>query len=301
MNGYVASVVETDREDGYIWSQMPQLSVNLTSKYTYQYGYRGEIEEIEEIVQLLGGFTYRNDIKMIGWKGFEYKKSDPCTTMCWTTSLTVPSDSSQWLESKYTPLVIPRQKMQLVAVQQSKNFLIHFYSPEHIIIVIDEQTQRFCSFSTKSVTFNRYANCAVVGTDIFFVSEDKMAKVENFNTLLIHKRILEQSKQLQMFLISFDINVPHADSTLFVVHNTLCTVGGYDRTHDEPFSDIYQYDQGTKRWNRCGLSSVSRYGPSVVVFTDKNQKESVFVAGGFKGKDVPCSVIEELSVVVKAA
>ena len=95
------------------------------------------------------------------------------------------------------------------------------------------------------------------------------------------------------------IKAPHGNSTLFVVQNTLCAVGGCDEGYDEPFSDIHQFDHSTTRWIECGFSTVSHYGVSAVVFTDKNQKESVFIAGGFKGKDMPCSVIEELSVVVK--
>ena len=53
---------------------------------------------------------------------------------------------------------------------------------------------------------------------------------------------------------------------------------------------------GTQEWNECGVSSVSRYAASVVTFTDRKQKEAVFIAGGFKGKDMPCSIIEVLTI-----
>ena len=89
--------------------------------------------------------------------------------------------------------------------------------------------------------------------------------------------------------------MPHANSTLFTVKDTLCVVGGCDDKY-EPFCEIYQFDQSSRVWNECGVSSVSCYGASVVVFTDRNQKEAVFIAGSFKGKDMPCSIIEVLTV-----
>ena len=77
-------------------------------------------------------------------------------------------------------------------------------------------------------------------------------------------------------------------------------MGGCDKDY-EPFSDIYQFDQDIQEWIQCGFSTVSRFGASVVVFTDGNNKEAVFVAGGFKGgDDIPCSIIEKLSVIVKS-
>ena len=43
---------------------------------------------------------------------------------------------------------------------------------------------------------------------------------------------------------------------------------------------------------------MSRYAVQVVVFKGKNEKESVFVAGGFKQVNEPCSVIESIPVEV---
>ena len=54
---------------------------------------------------------------------------------------------------------------------------------------------------------------------------------------------------------------------------------------DESFSDIYQLDPlNTSSWHLCGLSTVSRYGVSVVVFTDY---EAIFIAGGLRGTVYP--------------
>jgi len=44
---------------------------------------------------------------------------------------------------------------------------------------------------------------------------------------------------------------------------------------------------------------VSCFGASVVVFTDRDKKEAIFIAEGFKANDVPCSIIEKLSVIAK--
>lgn len=75
-------------------------------------------------------------------------------------------------------------------------------------------------------------------------------------------------------------------------------MGGCDQD-DEPFSDMYHFDPLNNSRHLCGLSTVSRYGVSVVVFTDKNHCEAIFIAGGFKGDSIPCSVIEKVSVLVK--
>jgi len=162
-------------------------------------------------------------------------------------------------------------------------------------MVTDEEKQQSCSFLTDSVTFDRYVNCTINGADLFIVSGDKMTKIEKFTHLLFANIFL----QIKEYSIKFDLSVPHANSTLFVIRDTLCIVGGCDEDC-EPFSDIYQFDQSTQVWNECGSSTVSCFGASVVVLTDRNEKEAVFIAGGFKGKNMPCSIIEVLSVNCKS-
>ena len=138
-------------------------------------------------------------------------------------------------------------------------------------MVIDEEKKQSCLFSTDSVTFDGHVSCAVVGDGLFIVSGDKMAQVEKFTHLLVTSASIDQNATV---LISFDLTVPHANSTLFAIQDTLCVVGGSDDKY-EPFSEIYQFDQQTKEWNECGVSSVSHYSASVITFTDKNQKEGV--------------------------
>ena len=312
MGGYVATPVELDREDGYIWSPMPQLNL--------QQGYG---RNVTKSVKVCGGYTSGDKIKLFGLV-YEQRNnpgsvcfSSNCTTNCWTTSLTVPT--LHWSEITTTIAVVPKGIMppfdKLAAIQKCKRYVVYFYLPDQYyyklegtvvvaaedflslksqsrIMVIDEEKKQSCLFLTDSVTFDGHVSCAVVGDDLFIVNEYKMAQVEKFTNLLVASASIDQNTT---FSISFDLTVPHANGTVFAVHNTLCVVGGCDDKY-EPFSEIYQFDQQTKEWNECGVSSVSRYGASVVAFTDRNQKEGVFIAGGFKGKDMPCSIIEVLAV-----
>ena len=311
MGGCVATLVEVDRKDGYIWSPMPHLTLQLSKP-----------GDIAGSVEILGGYAYGEEVKLFGtidepkvdvyFRGSKTKYKNDYTTKCWNTSLTIPF-------SCWSSIVVPEAKISpkyLVSAQKCKQYIIHFYSPatyckksnifmvrtlgqqtgllsESVLVVTDDEKKQSCLFSTDSVTFDGHVSSAVVGDDLFILSKDKMAKVENFTHLLVASAA--NTDQNTQFTISFDLTVPHANSTLFVVQDTLCVVGSCDDNH-EPFSDIYQFDQGTQEWNECGVSSVSRYAVSVVTFTDRNQKEAVFIAGGFKGKDVPCSIIEVLSI-----
>ena len=201
----------------------------------------------------------------------------------------------------------------MATVQKCQQYVIYFHLPKHfreywrtiggqehhhqfsesVLIISDEGNKQLCLFLTDSVTFDGHVSSAVVGDDLFILSGDKMAKVEKFTHLLVASAA--NTDQSTKYSISFDLTVPHTNSTLFVVQDTLCVVGGCDDNY-EPFSDIYQFDQGTQEWNECGVSSVSCYAASVVTFTDRKQKEAIFIAGGFKGKDMPCSIIEILTI-----
>ena len=262
-------------------------------------------------LQLCGGYVCGEEIKVFGIVALQqvgYLKR--YTTKCWNTCLTRPF--SEWSENTSTTALSPQIKTPpinyLAAVRNCKQYVIYFYLPNKLrmknvkeqfssntLIVSDKEKNQSCLFSTDSVSFDGPVSCAVVGADLFIVSRNKMAKVEKFAYLLVAR-----TDQSTMFSISFDLNVPHANGTLFVVQDTLCVVGGCDNNY-EPFSEIYQFDQSAQEWNECGVSAVSRYGASVVLFTDRKNKEAVFIAGGFKGKDVPCGIIELLAVNVRSA
>ena len=309
MSGCVATLVEVDNEDGYIWSPMPHVTLQLL---------KTEDNYIEGSIQICGGYTSREEIKLLGivteTMGPGYLNGDNYTPKHWTTSLAMPF--SKWSENATFIAPAANQKVKipskfLAAVQKCKQFVIYFYLTDHFrstlvfghkgrhpfsesaIIINDEENKQSCLFLTDSVTFDGHVSSAVVGDDLFLLSRDKMAKVEKFTHLLVASAA--NTDQNTKFTISFDLTVPHTNSTLFVIQDTLCVVGGCDDNY-EPFSDIYQFDQGTQEWNECGVSSVSRYAASVVTFTDRKQKEAVFIAGGFKGKDMPCSIIEVLTI-----
>ena len=285
--GTSATLVEgVDKEDSYIWSPMPQMHLKLQIK-----------ENTKGSLRLCGGYADGQEIKMVGivnvpeyyFRSYRTKGYYACTVRvdCWATSLTTPSQCEAWSQSSL-PVSC---SSELLSIQQCHQYVIFFYSNKIAIINVNENSQQLTLHS--SVYFNRHDNCAVVGTNMFIVNKHKMAKVENLGDLLTGG-----DDNTEKVPLLFDLDIPHANGTLFVVQDTLCIIGGCDDDY-EPFSDIYQFNQDTKEWIQCGFSTVSRFGASVVVFTDRNQKEVVFVAGGFKGNDIPCSIIEELSVIVK--
>jgi len=287
INGHVVNVLETDQEDGYIWSYMPQLNhndVKLFGGYASgdkikMFGIVKQTTNINDHTTKIGTKRPRREQHSISTSTTNYK--------CWTTSLTNPSKSF-WSESEFYYTPTDPISIELQAVQCHKHFVIYFYS-DCTFLITNEHNQKSCHFSTDSVNFNRYVSCAIIGADMFIVSENKMAKVGNFEKLLVNH-------QNDLHSVSFDIEVIHTDSTLFVVQDALCAVGGHDQFYEDPFSEIYQFIESAQKWDECGSIAVPRFGASVVVFSDKNHRESVFIAGGFKGENRPCSVIEKLSV-----
>jgi len=95
MSGCVATIGELDRENGYIWSTMPQLSIQLQKKGSikvrggYTCGERINILGIVDIPQAKDSKIGHGANKRMGYR-HKY------TTKCWNTSLATPS--SHWLE-----------------------------------------------------------------------------------------------------------------------------------------------------------------------------------------------------------
>ena len=75
-------------------------------------------------------------------------------------------------------------------------------------------------------------------------------------------------------------------------------IGGCDED-TEPFSEIYQFVPAGQERKVVGHLTVSRYGTSAVVVTDKNNQQAVFIAGGFKGEGIQCNVIEQIPIITK--
>ena len=277
-----------NKDSSYIWSAMPEMNLQLRMQ-----------GNIKGSVKLCGGYVHGEEIRTVGivfvpeyvtCRGLKSNYRSKSTTYCWATSLTTPSQCETWSDCSELPHTFFGQL--LMSVQQCQQYVIYFYSNQFTVTNIENQRSR--SFSTEDEDLSRHVNCAVVDTTLFIINDNKMAMVKNFSESLHNEDVECDTTEVQ-----FQIDVPHANSTLFVVHDTLCVVGGCDEDY-EPFSNIYRFDQGTQEWIEFGYSTVSRYGASVVVFTERNQKEIVFIAGGFKGNDMPCSVIEKLSTITKS-
>ena len=157
-------------------------------------------------------------------------------------------------------------------------------------ITINDKQNEHCTGQIKSSErFNQYVKCAMIKDDLYVISEDKMIVIQNLD-----KKVIEVKGE-NTLSPDFEIPTPHLDSTPFVVQDVLFIIGGRD-SHHEPFPDIYQFDHNTRSWQIHGRTTVSRYAAQVVVFKGKNEKESVFIAGGFKQAKDPCSVIESIPV-----
>ena len=291
MNGCIATVVEgVDDEDCYVWSPMAQLNVRLSVN-----------DNVNGTIKLCGGYACDEKIKMFGElskpeyssqmlssKGYYMSKVVP---QYWVTSLSTPSQCHHWLE--HTP---DSPRLNLLSVQKCLQYVVHFYLYNNFTI-IDESQGTSCSFSTGSIHMNQHVKCTLIDEDLFIISTNKMAKLEKFRKFLSSTTNNQTTSPKE---IEFSYDVPHINSTPFVVQGSLFVIGGCDRDY-EPFSDIHQFDYYNGTWSLCGLSTVSRYGVSVVVFTDKNQCQAIFIAGGFKGDNIPCSVIEKLSVISQSS
>ena len=196
---------------------------------------------------MCGGYTCREEIKVFGnisIPTFVWGQYQACKygTKCWTTSLTIPF--MHWSKNDPTIALAPQVKIppKFLTVQKCKQYVIYFYLPkqfnkspsctglvqkaeqhfsENILVVIDEEKKQSCLFSTDSVTFDGHVSCAVVGDDLFIVHGDKMAQVEKFTYLLVASASIDHNTT---FSISFDLTVPHANSTLFAIQDTLCIV-----------------------------------------------------------------------------
>ena len=159
-----------------------------------------------------------------------------------------------------------------------------------VIAITDMQnTQRTGQFESSNCMIQ---NCAMIKDDLYLITKDqKMIVIQKLDQKIIEVEGENSSSS------DFETTVPHSNSTPFVVQDVLFIVGGHDRNY-EPFSDIFQLNHDTLSWQMYGRTTVSRYGARVVVFKGKNEKEFVFIAGGFKQKDLPCSVVEIIPIEV---
>ena len=123
MNGCVATLVEgVNKEDSYVWSPMPQLSLRLSVN-----------DNVNGSVKLCGGYASEEEIKMFGEiskpeysnqmlssKGYYMSKVIP---QQWNTSLLMPSLCKQWVEdAPSTP------RLNLLSIQKCHQYVVRFYA-----------------------------------------------------------------------------------------------------------------------------------------------------------------------------
>ena len=106
MSGCVTTLIEVDNEDGYIWSTMPHLTLQLLKtedKYT------------KNSIQICGRYTSREEIKLFGivteTMGPDCIYGNNYTAKSWTTSLAMPF--SKWSENATFIAPATNQKVKI--------------------------------------------------------------------------------------------------------------------------------------------------------------------------------------------
>ena len=123
MSGCVTTLVEVDNEDGYIWSTMPHLTLQLL---------KNEDKFTKSSIQICGGYTCGEEIKVFGiniaeTRDFLWGPPNDYIAKCWTTSLAIPfskwSENTTSIESAVTQQVkIPSKFWQLYKSASSLSF-----------------------------------------------------------------------------------------------------------------------------------------------------------------------------------
>ena len=295
MYGYGCSATFVNgltKEEPYIWSSIPQLTLDSFGPFE-SYGscydrtlciYGGYASG--EKIKIFGEVHKCNAIKMI-------RRGCPLSNVqCWTIALTTgPSHCTHWSEDKSRK---PAYHLPaLITIQHCYKYDVYCYTD--ILFIIDNSDEsNTCSFLVDKLS--KHVKCVIIDDTIFIVNGNKMAKIEYVYLQFQLSTITFTSTSTKPInSVDFTINVPRVNSTPFVIKETLFIVGGCDED-SEPFSEIYQFVPERQEWKVVGHSTVSRYGASAVVVTDKNNQQAVFIAGGFKGEGMPCNVIEQIPI-----
>lgn len=213
--------------------------------------------------------------------GIEFKSCDNVIT------LNLMDPSQQWKKCSSTRLF----NTQPLVFNGFQKYRITVANNRNEITITNKQNEHCTGQLKLSEDFNAYINCAMIKDDLYVIIKDKMIVIQNLDEKIV------EVKDKNNLSPDFEIATPHLDSTPFVVQEALFIIGGRD-SHHEPFPDIYQFDHDTLSWQMHGRTTVSRYAGQVVVFKSKNEKENVFIAGGWKQVNEPCSVVESIPVEV---
>jgi len=290
------------KEEPYIWSSIPQLTWNPFGPFSDCYG-----SHYDRRLCIYGGYASGEKIKMFG----EVHSATNATNVtnatnimvntlgcplsnvqCWTIALTTgPSHCTHWSvdKSRKPAYHLPA----LITIQHCYKYDVYCYTD--ILFIIDNSDEsNTCSFLVDKLS--KHVKCVIIDDTIFIVNGNKMAKIEYvYLQFQLSTTTFTSTSTKPINSVDFTINVPRVNSTPFVIKETLFIVGGCDED-SEPFSEIYQFVPERQEWKVVGHSTVSRYGASAVVVTDKNNQQAVFIAGGFKGEGMPCNVIEQIPI-----
>lgn len=252
------SATPIDDKGNYLWFPIPEISVR--------------------------SYAYLNDVSICEC-GIEFVSSNTVLT------LNLIDPSQQWKSKSASQT----NKVPSSLVSSSFNMFQKYQVivSERTFTIIDKENESCTGQLTfdRSEKFDGYEKCIMINNDLYIFIKEKMFVIEKLD-----QKIIEVEGQNNLSP-DFEIAIPHFNTTPFVVKEVLFVAGGHDN-HCEPFSDIYQFDEYTRSWKQYGHTTVSRYAAEVVVFNDKNEKESVFIVGGFKQRNEPCNVIEYIPVKV---
>jgi len=267
----------------YTWASLSQSKLKMVDTSNRS------SNETAVTARIYGGYVSGKEIKMFcSVEQSGYPK-------CWVATLAEPvTPCIEWTEVTMHYFGFDHQT--LLNIQHCGCYDVYFYEKKFLIIRHDDMEQMICPFSAGAHQFNEHVKCVIINDNLFIFNENKMGKIENVEQRLSPKpcTLAEPTNIIELIQ-----KVPHMNCAPFVIEETLFVVGGNEKSW-EPFSEIYQFLPDKQKWECIGLSKVSRFGASAVVFTDTNNNQAVFIAGGFKDKDVPCSVIEELFIVTKS-
>jgi len=259
MSGY-GVVVTSSEEPSHVWLSLPHLI----------------FPEARDKLRVVGGYVWQDRLRLV-------TKESAAASRLWEVSLSQPSLAWSSLGNGWTTMVMLHQYKQY----------IFYFSSESQLLIENKQNGATRHF-TFHMDFTQLTRCCIAHDHLYITNSDKMATVD-LSAILPTSKTEGQTTSNAKTLTSqlHFIMLPYSYCTPFVVEDSLFIVGGCDNSN-EPFSDVHQLvpDMGT--WRLCGHVSVSRYGTTVVVFRERAGSDSVFIAGGFKGDGVACSVVEKI-------
>ena len=177
-------------------------------------------DETAVIARVYGGYASGNEIKMFcSVEQSGYPK-------CWTVTLTKPTTQSiEWTEVSTHHFTFDHQT--LLNIQHCGCYDVYFYEKQFLITCNDGKEQMICSFSTGASQFNEHVKCVIINDNLFIFNVNKMYKIDNIKQRLSPQPSTDPSTLAEPTnTVEFTQCVPYANSTPFVVKETLFVVGG---------------------------------------------------------------------------